>query len=363
MVGRAYNVVIDYVNDYVFQNPKTNGEKRMTSIKDVARAAGVSTATVSHVINDTRFVAEETKNKVHQAMKELDYRPNSVARSLRSRKSKIIGLLVPILLEDTSNFFFMSVAQGIESVLRESGYNLIVSNSNENIRIEQEQIKLFNSQLIDGLILAPTFEDHHCLHETLTGDYPVVFIDRKPKDYQGDCVLADGLSGTYEAVSLLISKGHRRIGFLTGSLGLTTSDERLAGYKKALIEHGLNVEQVLIQVAKSIQSSFESGYELAKELVSQHDITAILVANNVMTMGAIRFLQENQLKIPDQIALIGFDDYEWTKITTPPLSVVKQPSFELGQIAAQTLLNRIENPFGDPKEIRLPTKLIVRSSC
>lgn len=331
-----------------------------TSIKDVAKAAGVSTATVSHVINGTRFVSEKAKKKVLAAMKELDYRPNSVARSLRSQKSNIIGLLIPVMRSDTSNFFFMSVAQGVSDVLKRHGYNLILSNSHERLDDEKEQIKVFNSQLIDGLILAPTAEEHGYLHETLSGTYPVVFIDRKPKGYQGDCILADGFQGTYDAISMLIDKGHRKIGFITGTLGITTSDERLEGYMAALTDRGLPLDNLLI---KEGQASFESGYVLAREIVETNDVSALFVANNIMTIGALRYLQETGIKIPEQIAIIGFDDYEWARITTPPLTVIKQPAYELGAKAAEVLLQRIANPDSDFRELRLPTELVIRSSC
>jgi LacI family transcriptional regulator len=335
----------------------------MTSIKDVAKLANVSTATVSHVINGTRFVSEETKRRVYAAMDELSYRPNSIARSLRSKKTNIVGLLVPILPEDTSNFFFMSVAQGIQSVLMENGYHLILGNSKEDLQTEIEQIKVFDSEQIDGLIMAPTFEDHSYLHECLTGNYPVVFIDRKPKDYVGDCILADGAKGTDEAVSLLIEKGHRQIGFITGSLGITSTDSRLEGYRNALTRHGLEIDESLIKIAESSYSSFDTGYHLARELIEQGRITAMFVANNVMTMGALHYLQEHQIRIPEDIALIGFDDYEWARITRPALTMVKQPSYELGEEAAKQLLKRIREPEGEPVEIYLPTSLTIRASC
>lgn len=334
----------------------------MINMKDVARSANVSIATVSHVINGTRYVSEETQAKVYEAMKSLSYTPNSVARSLRSRKSKIIGLLVPMLPEDTSNHFFMSVAQGIEKVLMENGYNLLLSNTMENIRHEQEQIRMFNSQLIDGLIMAPTYEDHAYLGDVLTGEYPVVFIDRKPGKHHGDCILADGTRGTYEAVELLLAKGHTRIGFITGTLGLTTSDERLTGYKLALQAYGIPVDESLIGISDTALSSFDSGSRLTGRLVEEQHVTALLVANNVMTMGALDYLQSHGIGIPDRIALIGFDDYEWAKVTRPALTVVKQPSFELGEKAAETLLRRIEQPSEEWEEIRLPTKLIIRNS-
>lgn len=329
------------------------------SIKHVAQQAGVSTATVSHVINETRYVSDEVKQKVYKAMKELDYRPNSVARSLRSRKSMIIGLLVPIMAQDTSNFFFMTVAQGIESVLKTKGYALILSNSNEELETEKEQIKVFNAQLVDGLIIAPTKEEHTYLHDAVQGNYPVIFIDRKPKNYQGDCVLVDGIKGIYEGMKQLIAKGHERIGYISGPLGLTTSDERLEGYNKALTDHGHPVQESLIKVGTS---SYEEGYRLAGELISS-GVTAILVSNNVMTMGVLDFVQKHQIQIPEQVALIGYDDYKWAEITSPPLSVIRQPAFELGERAAKALLERIEQPQLDYREIRLDASFIQRGSC
>lgn len=331
------------------------------SMKDVAVKANVSTATVSHVINETRYVAEETRIKVLQAMKELNYRPNPVARSLRSRKSNIIGLMIPVQSDDTSNFFFMSIAHGIGSVLNNHGYQLIVSNSNEEIEMERKQIQMFNDQFIDGLIMAPTSQSHEFLHQELQGDYPVIFIDRKPKGYnRADCILSDGQKGTYEAIKLLIEKGYRNIGFVTGPLGLTTSDERLEGYKQALNEHSIEINESLI---KEAVSSFDNGYLVAKELLENSHVSAILTANNVMTMGVVKCLQDHNKKIPEEIAVIGFDDYEWAKITTPPLSMIKQPSFEIGVKAAEAMIRRIEEPQADYVEWRLPTTLIERGSC
>lgn len=357
--GKGYTIkLIDCVNILLYTYKEVR--KLAASMKDVARQAEVSTATVSHVINSTRYVSDEVRLRVLEAMQNLQYRPNSVARSLRSQKSNIIALIVPILTEDTSSFFFMSVAQGIEKTLKEHGYNLILSNSNENLEDEKEQIRALNSQLIDGLIIAPTAEEHGYLNDVLNGNYPVVFIDRRPKGVEGDCVLSDGYIGTYEAMKTMIEKGHRRIGFITGPLGITTSDERFEGYKRAIIDSDMEIELSLI---KEVEASQENGYKLTKELVEEEKVTAIFAANNVMTIGMLSYLQEANIKIPQDIAVIGFDDYEWAKITTPPLSVVKQQPFELGEKAAEVLLERINNGKGQYKEYRLPTNLVLRKSC
>ena len=330
------------------------------SMKQVAEAAGVSTATVSHVINGTRYVTEETTAKVLRAMKELEYRPNNVARSLRNQKSGIVGLIVPLSASDTANFFFMSIAQGIEEVLKDAEYNLILSNSNESLADELEQIRVFNSQFIEGLILAPTSHDQEELSSVI-GPYPVVFVDRKPKGISGDCVLADGFSGTYEAIQIMLQAGHRRIGFVSGPLGYTTSDERLAGYVRALEKNGVAVEQTLI---KEGIPTFENGYSFARQLIKEQQVTALFVANNMMTLGAMGFLQDAKVRIPEEVAVIGFDDYDWTRITNPPLSVIKQPAYELGRRAAEIMLHRINSPKKAAfQEYRLPTELVLRASC
>jgi len=327
------------------------------SMKDVAKKAGVSTATVSHVINKTRFVRAETRKKALKAMKELNYYPNFAARSLRIRKSNTIGLLVP----DISNLFFTSIAEGIESTLKRHGYHLILSNSNENLENEIEQIKIYNTQLIDGLIMAPVSGDHAFLNELFNGHYPVVFIDRKPKGFQGDCILVNNIKVTYDAISILIEKGHTKIGIITGLPGVTTTEERLIGYKKALTDYGLKINKNLIKVG---DSRFESGYKLTKELLEHTDITALFVGNDLMTVGAMHFLKEKQVKIPSDLAIIGFDDCIWTSITDPPLTVIKQPSQKIGEKATELLIKRIKKEEIDEyKEYRLPTKLVIRNSC
>ncbi len=327
------------------------------TMKDVAREAEVSTATVSHVINKTRFVEKETKNKVLIVMRKLSYHPNAAAQSLRSKKTKVIGLIVP----DISNFFFTTMIKGIERTLKKYGYNLILSDSDENLETEKEQIKVFNAKLVDGLIVAPASGDHTFLKKLLTRNIPVVFIDRIPQSYcPGDCVLVDNIKGAHKAVSELIKKGHLRIGAITGLPGLTTSEERIMGYKKALVDHGIKIDQNLIKMG---DGRYDSGYKLTKKLLLNSNITALFVVNNLMTIGAIQFLKEKHIQVPDELAIIGFDDYKWASITNPPLSVVKQPSRIIGEKASELLIRRIKKEkTGNYKEYRLPSELVIRDS-
>ncbi len=331
----------------------------MSSIKSVAELAQVSITTVSHVINETRFVSEETREKVYKAMKELNYRPNNMARGLRSKKSKLIGLLVPIT--DNSNLFFMRIAHGIESALNKKGYTLLLGNTNENYEEEKKKINIFLSQQIEGLIIAPAFDEHNYLNEMIGEKFPIVFIDRIPKGFKKDYVLTDNFTGSYDAVSLLVGKGHRNIGYIGGSLHFNADLERLDGYKKALSDRGVAVDDALISLGNS---NFEAGYELAGRLLADSpQITACFVASNPMAKGVVSLLQERGIRIPDDLSIVVFDDFDWTRLTTPPLTVIRQNTYDLGIKAAKALLRKIDNPNGPCKEYRLSSELIIRDSC
>jgi LacI family transcriptional regulator len=328
----------------------------MATMEEVAQKAGVSTTTVSHVINKTRFVKEETKSKVIKAMDDLKYQPNFAARSLRSQRSNIIGLMMP----DISNSFFMTLVKGVESVLRKNGYSLVLCNSDDNLEIEKDHLKVFNTQLVDGLIMRTTADDHSFLGEYIK-NYPAIFVDCKPRGFQGDgCVLVDNVVGAYQAVNFLLERGHRKIGIIAGIAGLTSSEERLQGYLNALRDHGVESDNLLIKYS---DSRSDDGYKLCRELIENTDVTALFTGNNLITIGAMRFLREKKIKIPDELALIGFDDREWALIIDPPLTVISQPSYKMGEKAAELLLEKINNKSDEFKEYKLPTELIVRESC
>jgi LacI family transcriptional regulator len=327
------------------------------NIKDVARVAGVSTATVSHTINNTRFVSTPTRQVVTAAMKELGYYPNLVARSLRNQKSRTIGLLIP----DISNFYYTSVAQGVEVTLRKHGYNVILSNSHERTKVEAETIAAYNSLLLAGLIMIPALGDHGYLHKALSGTYPVVFVDRKPTGFEGDCVLLDNANATYEATKLFVTAGHRRIGLVTGDRLLSTTKNRIQGYKRALREAKVAVDECLI---KAGEFSYQSGYTSTREVVLDGRATALFFASDLLAIGALTFLKEEGVKIPDEVAIISCNNFKWCEVTSPPLSVIEQPSYEVGQKAAEVLMSRITGGENSKtfKEYRIPTKIILRES-
>ena len=214
----------------------------MVTIKEIAKIAGVSTATVSHVINSSRFVSAEITNRVHEAMRATGYKPNIAAYALRTQKTKTIGLLLPILMDETSNVYFMQMMLGIEAVFEAEGYCVILGNTQENVQVEKQMLEHFQNRMVDGLIVAPTCDSQAFVREIL-GEKPTVFVDREPQELKGvDCVVNDTQRGSREAVEMLIKEGHRHIGILSGILGKNTmADLRIQGYLEAMEKYDIPV--------------------------------------------------------------------------------------------------------------------------
>jgi LacI family transcriptional regulator len=334
----------------------------MVNIKDVAKRAGVSIATVSHVINETRFVTEETKAKVRSAMAELEYIPNISALSLRTQKTRTVGLLIPILKDEANCIFFMQVALGAESVLKAKGYFMFLSNTNDTLEQEIEEIKNFNTRQIDGLIVAPAIGDHRFIDE-LVKHYQVVFVDRKPNGLKNrDCVISDTMNGCYNAIKQLIELGHRKIAIMCGELGkMSNADERYEGYIKALSEYEIPIDPHLIIEG---ESSLEAGYEMSKKLLSNKGVTSLFITSNIMAMGAMKYIQEQKIKVPEDLSITVFDDYNWTQTYNPALTVIRQHAYELGKKSAEIMLTRMDNQVKPKKcrDYRLSTEVIVRQS-
>lgn len=324
-------------------------------LKDIAERAGVSTATVSHVINGTRFVSDETKKKVMDVINEVGYRTNYAARSLRSKKSKTIGLIVP----DISNSFFASIIEYIAKFLKEKGYYLFLANSDEDVAFEKEQILIMSNRIVDGLIIAPASKDHSYINQMMGADYPIVFIDRLPVGCHRDYVLADNTKSSFDAISAFIEKGHKRIGIINGLEELSTTLERLQGYKNALAKYHIPIDPKLVKFG---DSKFDGGYNLTRELIRNKSITALYVGNNLMTIGAVNCLIDNNIKIPDDISVIGFDDYAWANITSPALTVIRQPIFDISKKAVDLILKRIDERGTDFQTYRFPAEIIYRNS-
>lgn len=329
------------------------------SIRDVAREAGVSTATVSHVINNTRFVSPATRLLVVEAIEKLGYLPSSSARSLASNRSRIVGVIFSELI----NPFYASVYKGLEDTLSAAGFDIILANTGERPERQETALETLFARNVDGLILAPTGNPSKMLDKLIEDRTPVVTFDRRVPEYDLPYVGINNEAAAYEAVCHLIKDGHRRIGLISGLEKIHNSVERRNGYIRALQEHDLDVDPCLIYHGDSQQ---RSGFEGARGLLScSNTPTALFVTNNLMTLGALHALREMGLRCPEDVGLVGFDDHDWADIFTPPITTVRQPTYELGRTAAQLLVQSIEERAEGnlPRESILPTSLIVRGSC
>jgi len=328
----------------------------MPTIKDVAKHVGVSTATVSHVINKTRFVSDEIKERVLQAIRDLNYQPNAIARSLVKRKTHTIG----IIISDILNPFYTAIVRGIEDVTYKSGYSVMLCNTDENVEKEILYIQVLMEKRIDGLVLSTAFQDGvHPLLSQLKG-IPLVSIVRKMKGFNPDAVFGDNVGGAYQAIEHFIHLGHRRIGIISGPLGLSSGAERLEGYKKALESHRIPIQEDWI---KTGDFKKESGYFLTKKLLEEKvPPTALLVVNNQMTIGALNALKELGIRVPEDLSLISFDDMEWCSFINPPLTTVEQSPYLMGKTAGEMLLQKINHKRSQPKKVVIPSHLIIRNS-
>jgi len=330
----------------------------MATIRDVARAAGVSVATVSHVINGTRPVAPETAERVRRTMEALDYHPNAVAQSLRTRKTHAIGAVV----SDITNPFFATLVRGAEDAAIEAGYSLIVCNSDESPEKEDRYIRLLRRRQMDGLLISPVGDgSSKAVQELPQWQVPFVFIDRRAKGIEADAVLSDNFGGAYQATKHLIERGHRRIGIILGIKGATTTEERLAGYRKALDEAGVPFSDELTAYGGY---RVEGGQKVTEEFLSLPEPpTAIFSTNNLMTVGVLKTLAHRKIAVPKAMAVVSFDDLDLGKLFQPPLTVVRQNPYEIGKVAMEILLSRFENgEEGNYEEIRVPVELRVRGS-
>jgi len=326
-------------------------------IKDVARRAGVSSATVSRVLANKPHVSEEVRQRVLAAVEELGYQPSRVARSLRVQRSRIIGLII----SDIENPFFTSLVRAVEDVAYEHQYAVFLCNSDEDIEKEKLYIDLMRAEKVAGVVISATRETDNPCQRLTDANIPVVAVDRRILDLEVDTVVVDNVGATFDLVSHLINDGHRRIGAVIGSPVATTGRERREGYLQALKAHDLPILPHLIRTGLPKEAV---GYRLTGELLALSDRpTALFTGNNLLTVGALRAIHERGLRIPEDIALVAFDELDWMSLVKPNLTVVAQPTYELGRTAANLLLKRIEDSTLPPQEVVLSPTLLVRQSC
>jgi len=323
------------------------------TIKDVARYCEVSTATVSRVINNDPRISEKTKEKVMKGIKELNYRINGVARSLKTNRTRTIGFICP----EIPNDFFMSIAKGVEDELKKYGYSVIICNSNENTEEEKERIKLLCEKCVDGIIIIPATDEGRHFKYLKDANMPVVLVDRLVEDFQSDAVLVDNINGSYCAVEYLINKGYNRIGFIGGDVKLTSANERFEGYTRALNDYCIPLEKDIIKFG---DFHIKGGFDLMKEMMQQDNPPPLVfISNYFMHVGAVKYLIENKYKLNKEVLIASFDDMELSSIFGFSVLRVRQPMMEIGSKAAQLLLSRIDgDKTAYPRIVRLKTELI-----
>jgi len=331
---------------------------RPITIKDVAAHAAVSVATVSAVLNANKYVSPELEQRVHASIAALGYQRNSLARSLKMQTSHTIGLII----SDIANPFFTGVVRGVEDAANQQNYSLILGNTDENPEKEKKYIRLLESKQVDGLILAATAGNHKYLQSLPMQQLPLVTLDRSLFTWGIDSVLVDNVVGAQRAVEHLIHLGHQRIGIVTGISGITTTSERLMGYEAPLKAHNIALDATLIAEANS---RVEGGESAALQLLTQERErpTALFAMNGLMAIGILRALEQLRLRCPEDIALVSFDDFVWTSVLHPRLTVVNQPTYEIGQKAAHLLFERLKNRNAPAQEVRLLPRLVIRESC
>lgn len=326
-------------------------------IEDVARHAGVSIATVSRVLADKPHVSDKARQTVLNAVAELGYRPNRAARSLRSQTSRRLGLII----SDIQNPFFTAIVRAVEDVAYEHEYTLILCNTDEDAKREALTIDLMVSEQVAGVILSPTtVSSDETIGQLSKAGIPVVLVDRSLPDAVFDSVLVENVQSTSRLIHHLINNGHTRIGAVIGSADASTGSERQQGYELALEQAGLPIddELLLTGVPKA-----NTGYDYTKQLLQLADPpTALFTGNNLLTLGALRAIHECGLSIPDEIAVVAFDEMDWMFVMQPPLTVVAQPVYEMGKEAAELMLKRIQNPEMAPVHTVLEPTILLRGS-
>ena len=329
---------------------------RSATIKDVAAHAAVSVATVSAVINENKYVSPELVQRVQASIAVLGYQRNSFARGLKTQLSHCIGLIIP----DLANPFYTNIARGAEAVAHAHHYSLILGNTDEDPEKEKKYLQLLESKQADGLIIAVTDHSYAYLQSLPIQNLALVSVDRSLFDLGIDTVMVENRVGARTAVEHLIALGHRRVGLLTGARGIAPTEERLQGYTEALAQHGIPVDPTLIV---STRPRVDGGERGALQLLTlENPPTAIFIMDGTMAIGALQAIERLGLRCPEDIALACFDDFVWASIMRPRLTVVDQPTYEIGQHAARLLFDRLQNRERAPKEIRLPTKFIIRES-
>lgn len=323
------------------------------TINDIAKAAGVSRATVSRVLNDSGYVKDETRQKILKAIKELNYTPSAIARSLSTSKTNTIGVIVP----EINNPFFGEIIKGISQIADEHNLNIILCDTDENMEKELKALKLLKEQRIQGIIITPTSAENEFNSEYLRTlenfGIPIILVDGHVKYANFSGVFVDHIKGAYDGTEALIKAGHRKIAMITGRMNSRPAKDRLIGYKKALAIYNIPIKDEYIFHG---DYQHEKAYEATKKILKLKDRpSAIFVSSNMMILGCIKALREEKLHIPEDMAIIGFDKLEVLNIIGMNISFINGPTIELGRTGMKMLIDSLNNEKN--KEIRRITLL------
>ena len=328
----------------------------MTTIARVARAAGVSVSTVSHVVNGTRYVSPDTAKLVNDAIAEIGYLPNTLARSLKLASSSSVGLAISAL----SNPYFSDIICAVEAECARLGLMVFLADTQDDPDKEFAVIRALHQRRVDGIIFAPSAEPARALEYLLHRGPPCVLIDRMA-DRRFDQIGVDNVNAMDVLVDHVVAKGHRHIAFVAGQPGFATTIERIAGFQAALGSRGIEIPADSIVTGSATTASATAA---AHRLLAQARPPSVIVTgNNLATIGVMRAVRELGLSVPDDLSLVGIDDFEWANLFEPRLTLVEQPCAELGRQAAALLIERIAAPTGARKSVRLAAKLQPRASC
>lgn len=336
------------------------------TLKQIAEELNISVTTVSKALKDYPDVSKKTRQRVLELAKNLDYVPNSFAVSLRMQKSKTIGVIIPA----TVHHFFSNVIQGILKEANKHNYLLILVESNETYELEKKQIDLLISKGVDGILVSLSNKTNNFDHLQKVIDHgiPLILFDKIAKTVKCSKVVIDDRQAAYNAVAHLIKKGYKRIAHFRGDLNPQNSIDRFLGYKQALLDNGYEYDPSLVYICNN-NADFDDGYNRAKQLLKDHGNTvdAIFTITDVIAIGAIKYFNDHGVKVPEDIALMGFSNWFMSSVISPGLSTVEQFGFEMGEKSAQVLFHEIECKHKgvdiEYQKITLPTKLVLRQSC
>ena len=328
-----------------------------TTIKDVAKLAGVHPSTVSRVINDDPRISEKTKKKILLIVNKLRYTPNAIARGLKTKRTYTLGMLIP----DITNPFFAEIARGVEDAANKNNFNVILCNTDDKLKKERTYLEILRGKRVDGLILGTAHVKDKSILELEMKKFPYILISRNIEGLDKNCIIVDDVEGGMMATEYLIKLGHRRIAHITGPLKTRSALNRLKGYKLALKKYNIEYMDELVEEG---DFRIKGGYQAMKKFLKLLEPPrAIFAANDLLALGAMQAIQKKNFHIPEDFSVIGFNDIELASFVYPALTTIRQPMLEMGELAVKMLLRIIEEGEFNQRKIVLKPKLIIRESC